>query len=203
MTLTIYDAVMAVVILGGMVWGALRGVTWQVASMASLVLGYTAARQFSPSLAPHLPGDPNISRVLAMLAIYTGVSAGVYQVAWVIRSTLEKLKFEAFDRHMGMVLGGIEGALLGLVVTFFVTSLAPSSREPIFSSPSGKLVGRTMNALGPVLPSEAREALAPFIDEAKKAVATGEKVYPDLLPEVEKAIGQATGANDDGASQRR
>ena len=88
--------------------------------------------------------------------------AGVFLAAWMVRATLRKLKFEAFDRHLGMVLGGLEGALLGLVVTLFVVSLAPQTRGPIFASPTGQVVGQLMAALGPVLPEEARGVLAPF-----------------------------------------
>ena len=178
MTLTIYDAVMAGVVVAGMIWGAWRGVTWQLASIASLVLGYMIAQPVSAQLAPHFPGDPVIARSLAMLAAYAGVSGGVFLLAWGLRATLRAMKFEAFDHHLGMLLGGMEGALLGVVATFFVVSLSPTMREPIFSSPSGQIVGNVMNALGPVLPAEAREALAPFIAAAKKAVATGETVLP-------------------------
>ena len=49
-----------------------------------------------------------------------------------------------------------------MVATLFVVSLAPQTRGPIFASPSGKVVGRAMKTLGPVLPSEARGVLAPF-----------------------------------------
>ena len=173
MTLTIYDAAMAGVIVAGMIWGAWRGVTWQLASIASLVLGYMVAHPVSAQLAPHFPGDPVIARSLAMMAVYAGVSAGVFLAAWGLRATLRAMKFEAFDRHLGMLLGGMEGAMLGVVVTFFVVSLSPSMRAPIFASPSGQIVGSVMNALGPILPGEARDALAPFIAEAKQAVATG------------------------------
>ena len=205
MTLTIYDAAMAGVVVAGMVWGAWKGVTWQLASIASLILGYTVSHQLSPQLAPHFPGDPVVSRALAMLAIYAAVSGGVFLVAWAFRAILKRLKFEAFDRHLGMLLGGMEGALLGLLVTFFVVSLAPSTRDPIFSSPSGKLVGNLMNAVGPVLPSEAREALAPFIAEAKQAIATGEKVLPVLLPEASPAPSNTnrTSEANDGTVERR
>ena len=181
MTLTIYDAAMAGVVVAGLAWGAWKGVTWQLASIASLILGYMVSHQLSAQLAPHFPGDPVVSRALAMLAVYAVVSGGVFLVAWIFRAVLKKMQFEAFDRHLGMLLGGMEGALIGMVATFFVVSLAPSTRDPIFSSPSGKLVGNIMNAVGPVLPSEVREALAPFIAEAKQAIATGEKVLP-LLP---------------------
>ncbi len=50
--------------------------------------------------------------------------------------------------------GGVEGTLLGMIVTLFVVSLAPQTRGPIFASPTGKLVGTVMETLGPVLPGE-------------------------------------------------
>ncbi len=202
MTLTIYDAVMAGVVVAGMIWGAWRGVTWQLASIASLMLGYMVSHQLSVQLAPHFPGDPVVSRALAMMAVYAGVSGGVFLVAWAFRAVLKRMKFEAFDRHLGMLLGGMEGALLGILATFFVVSLAPSTREPIFSSPSGKVVGSLMNAVGPVLPSEAREALAPFIDEAKQAIATGEKVLP-LLPLPQDAPTESAKEANAGTVERR
>jgi uncharacterized membrane protein required for colicin V production len=155
--MTLYDAAMVALVLGGMAWGAWRG-----ASIASLVLGYTVAHTTSDDLAPHFPGDPVVARGLAMLVVYVAVSGGIFAAAWMLRATLRRLKFEAYDRHLGMVLGGLEGALVGLVATLFVVSLAPQSRGTIFASPSGKVVGRVMNTLGPVLPAEARQVLAPF-----------------------------------------
>jgi uncharacterized membrane protein required for colicin V production len=162
MTITGYDAAMIGVVVAGMVWGALRGVTWQVASLASLVLGYAAAHPLSGLIAPSLPGEPVVARTLAMVVAYLGVSGGIFFAAWLVRATLRRLRFEAFDRHLGMLLGGVEGALIGVVVTLFVVSLAPQTRGPIFASPSGKVVGRLMAAVGPVLPDEARGVLAPF-----------------------------------------
>ncbi len=162
--MTPYDGAMAGVIFAGMIWGAFKGITWQVASIASLVLGYTVAHQFSGQLAPHLPGEPIVAQSLAMILIYAATSGGIFVVAWLIRAILAKLKFEAFDRHLGMLLGGIEGTLLGLVVTLFVVSLAPQTREPIFASPSGKAVGWLMANVGPVLPEQARGVLGPFLN---------------------------------------
>ncbi len=172
--MTPYDAAMAGVIVAGMVWGAFRGITWQLASMASLVLGYMVSHALSAPLAPYFPGEPVVARALAMLTVYFLVSGGVFLTAWVIRATLSKMKFEAFDRHLGMLLGGLEGALVGLVVTLFVVSLAPQTRGPIFASPTGKAVGQLMSVIGPVLPAEARGVLAPFWSgtDGDAAVAT-------------------------------
>jgi uncharacterized membrane protein required for colicin V production len=181
MTLTIYDAVMAGVVVAGMIWGAWRGVTWQLASIASLILGYIVSHQLSPQLAPRFGSDPVISRTLAMMAIYAAVSGGVFLIAWGFRAILRRMKFEAFDRHLGMLLGGMEGAILGTVVTFFVVSLAPQTRDPIYTSFSGKVVASVINTIGPSFKAEAGDALAPFVAESKQAAWTAEKVLP-LLP---------------------
>ncbi|WP_435011238.1 CvpA family protein [Tundrisphaera lichenicola] len=181
MTLTVYDAAMAGVVVAGMIWGAWRGVTWQLASIASLILGYIASHQLAPQLAPRFGTDPVISRTLSMMAVYAVVSGGVFLVAWIFRAILRKMKFEAFDRHLGMLLGGMEGAILGMIVTFFVISLAPQTRDPIYASPSGKLVASVINTLGPMVKSEANEAFAPFIEESKQTVGSGEKIMM-LLP---------------------
>jgi membrane protein required for colicin V production len=177
--MTAYDAAMAGLIVAGMVWGAWRGVTWQLASIASLVLGYSVSHPLSGPLAAHFPGEPVVARALAMLAVYAAASGGVFLAAWVVRATLRKLQFEAYDRHLGMLLGGVEGAVLGLVVTLFVVSLAPQTRAPIFASPSGKVIGRLMSALGPVLPSEVRDALAPFWSPDGSGAAAGAEAVAD------------------------
>ncbi len=179
--MTLYDAAVVGLVLAGMAWGAWRGITWQIASIASLVLGYTVAQTTSDDLAVHFPGEPVVARGLAMVVIYAAISGGVFFVAWMVRATLRRLKFEAFDRHLGMVLGGIEGGLIAIVATLFVVSLAPQSRGPIFNSPSGKLVGKIMAGLGPILPSEARAVLAPFWNGGDPAeVASGpEGIRPD------------------------
>ena len=160
--MTPYDAVMVGLVLAGMIWGAIRGMTWQMASIASLVLAYFFAQQVSAYLVPYIPGDPIVKRAGSMLAAYVLMSAGVHFVAWTVRATLKKMRFEAYDRHLGMVLGGLEGSLLGLVGTMFVVSLAPAMREPIFSSASGRFVAHVMDSAGPALPTEVRNAVSPF-----------------------------------------
>jgi membrane protein required for colicin V production len=162
--MTLYDAAMIGLILVGMAWGAWRGVVWQLAGLLSVVLGYTAAHTLSDDAvaALRIPGEPATARGLAMVVIYVAVSAGVFLAAWLIRAVLRRVKFEAYDRHLGMLLGGVQAGLLGLVATLFVVSLAPESRRPIFESPTGKVVGLLMSKLGPVLPSEAQAVLAPF-----------------------------------------
>jgi membrane protein required for colicin V production len=157
--MTYYDAAMAIVVILGMIRGAWRGFTWQAASIASLIVGYTVAHSGSAQLAAHLPGEPEVQRVLAMAVLYIAVSGGIFAIARMIRGTLRKLKFEAYDRHLGLLLGGAEGIGVGLLLTMFVVSVAPETRQPIFGSPTGHVVGIIMDKLGPVLPAEVRKVL--------------------------------------------
>src|SRR4051794_24388373 len=185
--MTIYDAAMIGVVVAGMVWGALRGITWQLASIASLVLGYSVAYPLSGGLADRFPGEPVVARALAMLAVYVAVSGGIFLAAWVVRATLRRWKFEAFDRHLGMILGGLEGALLGLVATLFVVSLAPRTREMILTSPTGTAVNRLLTALGPILPGEVRDVLTPLEPSAEPLTAASERVEPKPGPRTDEA----------------
>jgi membrane protein required for colicin V production len=212
--MTIYDGVMAALVVAGMVWGAWRGIIWQLASIASLVVGYAVAHQVSPQIASHFPGEPVVARGQAMLVVYAAVSGGIFLVAWLLRSTLRQLRFEAFDRHLGMVMGGLEGALLGLVGTLFVVSLDEPLRAPIFASPTGRIVSQVMNDVGPVLPDEARTALAPFWGKTgptgadpAPAAAKLENLIEDgetrlgraIVETAEKGL-QSTSAGDDRAA---
>jgi uncharacterized membrane protein required for colicin V production len=174
--MTPYDVAMVCVMVAGMLWGALRGFTWQLASVGSLVLGYAVAFPLSAELAPRFPGEPVVARGLALLVAYAGVAGGVFLAAWLVRLALRRWKFEAFDRHLGMLLGGAAGASLGIVATVMVISIAPQSRQPILTSASGRLVGRVLREIQPVLPGEVRDVLSPFW--ADPAAVAAEDVPP-------------------------
>jgi uncharacterized membrane protein required for colicin V production len=195
--MTIYDAAMIGLVVLGMIWGAIRGITWQLASMASLVLGYLVAFPLSGQIAPHFPGEPVVARSLALLASYAGVSGSVFLAAWMVRETLRQWKFEAFDRHLGMILGSLEGAIVGLVITLFVVSLAPQTRTPILTSPSGRIVCRVLDAIEPVLPGEIRAELSHFWTPSHAATATAQTpAQPDPQAESSGPISAQADAND-------
>lgn len=160
--MTIYDAAMAAVLILGMARGAWRGITWQLASIGSLLLGYLFAYPISSQIAPLLPGPPEATRAMAMAGAYAIVSGGVFAAAWTVRNTIRRLKFEAYDRHLGMMLGGVEGVGVAILLTLLTVSLAPNTRGPIFDSASGRVVGGVVNAISPILPGEVRKTLEPY-----------------------------------------
>src|SRR4051794_19263561 len=163
--MTAYDVVMIGLVVAGMIWGSIRGFSWGVASIGAVVVGYSLAILASdyllPFLALNLPGDPAVQRGGAMLLAFVAVSGGCLFAAWLARATLRKMRFELYDRHLGVLCGGFAAALLGVISTLFVASLSPMTRGPIFSSRAGHVVARVMDAAGPALPAEVRKAISP------------------------------------------
>lgn len=161
-----YDVVIAVIILWATIRGAKKGIVWQLAVIASIVLCFSFAEQFSVSIAPLFNVKPPLDRWLAMLTLYIGFSFLSFGAARVLREWIEKAKFEEYDQHLGALFGFIKGIMIALVLTFFVVTLGerlPQLREQVFYSFSGRGAAIIMDRLHPVLPDELHEVLAPYI----------------------------------------
>ena len=109
-----------------------------------------------------------------MVVAYVVVSGGVFLVAWAVRATLSRLKFVAFDRRLGMVLGGLGGRTPGAGDNPLRGELGPAEPYPDLREPPGRVVGRVLNTFGPALPGELRRVLAPFWDSSEPLAGDGE-----------------------------
>ncbi|GIX04690.1 MAG: hypothetical protein KatS3mg114_0559 [Planctomycetaceae bacterium] len=186
MTWTGYDLLMALLVVACALQGAWRGMVWQIAPIISLVLGYVVAYPLSEQLAP-LFGEPPTNRLFAMIAIYLVVSLAVYLIIRSIRVSLERLKLVEFDRHLGFLLGGVKGALLAVVVTVGLLSLAPRSRPIILPSESRNLAARFCTWAAPYLPSAFRQLVAPYIAQLRMPGEAAEDLWlesPKTPPQV-------------------
>ncbi|GAC1343796.1 MAG: hypothetical protein NVSMB14_07830 [Isosphaeraceae bacterium] len=198
--MTPYDATIIGVVIAGMVWGAFRGLAWQAASIASLILGYAAAHGFSQQLAPHLPGEPLLAKALAMIILYAAVSGAIHLAAWSARATLRKMKFEAYDRHLGMVLGGVEGAFLAVIGTIFVVGLFPTTRDSILKSPSGQGVSAALETCQTVLPNEYRQMLTKYWNGGGSSVPSNETVSQPAAPAADSSEAKIETMAKDGSA---
>lgn len=170
--ITVYDGLMLLIVLVAVVQGAWRGMAWQVAPIASLVIGYIVSYPMSPQLAPYF-GKPPLNRLWAMIAIYLMVSMVVYMVARSIRHSLEKLRLVEFDRHLGAILGGVKGVLFTVVLTIGLVTVSDQAREIILKSESSTIAARLMNTISPILPTQLNDLVAPYV-----------KNLNDHLPEI-------------------
>lgn len=160
--ITIYDALMLLIVIVGVVQGAWRGMAWQIAPIASLVCGYIIAYPMSVTAAQYF-GKPPLNRLWAMIAIYLVVSMVVYMIVRSIRHSLEQMKLVEFDRHLGAVLGGLKGGLFAVAITIGLITVSDQARDMILKSESSTIAARTMNTISPILPKALNDLVAPYV----------------------------------------
>lgn len=142
------------------VWkGASKGVVWQLAAIAALVLCFAFAESLSLHLAPMINVKPPLNRWIAMLAIYIGFSFISFTLARSLKTAIDSLKFNEFDRHLGAVLGLLKGTVFCLFLTFFLITISETARAAVLKSHSGYAAAMLLNEMAPVMPAELHELL--------------------------------------------
>ena len=143
--------------------GASKGVVWQLATIAAILLCFVFAETLSLAIAPLITVKPPLNRWIAMFALYIGFSFLSFAVARQVRDWIEKAQFVEYDRHLGALLGLVKGTVICLLITFFTVTLSESMRQQVLTSYSGKAAAIVMDRLHPVMPAELHEVLEPYI----------------------------------------
>ena len=104
-----YDILMIAVLAGATLLGAWKGMAWQLASLASLVLSYFLALRFSTQLAPMFGSTAPWNRFVAMLVIYLATSVVVWLSFRLVAGFLDQIKLRDFDHQVGGLFGSGEG----------------------------------------------------------------------------------------------
>ena len=177
LTLHPYDIFVLAVLAATTLYGLWRGVAWQIASIASLVISTLVAGRYGAALAPYLSNHSPWNRFLAMLILYLAASAGIWAVFHMVADLIDRIHLKDFDRQLGAMLGFAKGLLLCVLVTFFAVTLSESARQSILHSPSGYYMAKLIHHAGPLLPQEARDLLGKYIDELDR------KLDPATPPE--------------------
>ena len=148
------------------IWrGASKGVVWQLAAIAALILCFAFAESLSLQLAPVINVKPPLNRWIAMLAIYIGFSFISFTLARSLKSAIDSMKFNEFDRHLGAVLGLLKGVIFSLFLTFFLITISESARATVLTSHSGYAAAVILNELAPVMPKGFHEVLDSYLAE--------------------------------------
>ena len=158
-----YDIVTLVILLYGTARGAQKGIVWQLAGIAALVLCFAFAEPASLVLKPYVGLKPPLDRWVSLLICYLLFSFISFGVARGFRDWIEKQRFTEYDRHVGAVFGLIKGATFSVVLTFFLVTLWEGGREPVFASVSGRAAGQILDDLNPVMPAELHAVLEPWL----------------------------------------
>ncbi|MFM8893392.1 MAG: CvpA family protein, partial [Planctomycetia bacterium] len=123
-----YDLVMLGILAVAALLGYFKGIVWQIAWIAGIVVSAFVALRFAQPLAPWFGQQAPWNRYLAMLALYAGTSLAVWLVFRLVSGFINAIHLSAFDHQLGLLFGLAKGALLCVVITFFAVTLAPSYR---------------------------------------------------------------------------
>ncbi len=171
-----YDIVMLVVLLGATLLGAWKGMVWQLAALASLLVSAAVALHFSAPLAPYFSATEPWNRFLAMLVLYILTSLAIWLLFRMVSGIVNRVKLREFDRQMGALFGLAKGVLFCVVITFFAVTLSESARQMVLKSYSGDAIARLTRNANPILPEDVRGVIGKYIDELDQ------KLKPDTQP---------------------
>lgn len=170
-----YDILMIAVIVGATAFGAMKGMAWQIASLASLGLSYLVSLRFSETLAPYIHQDPPWNKFAAMLILYLGTSLAIWMMFRMVRGFIDRVRLNEFDRQVGALFGAAKGVLVCIAITFFAVTMSAKAREAILQSRSGYYIAVLLNRAETVMPREFHEVLDPYLHRLEQELNPG---YP-------------------------
>jgi membrane protein required for colicin V production len=165
-----YDMLMLAVLAVTTLFGFAKGMAWQVASLASIVVSYLVALRFSESLvATGIVGDEAPwNRFVAMLVIYVATSLAIWLAFRFVSNAINRVRLQEFDRQIGGLFGLAKGVLLCVAITFFALTLATRSRDAVLRSRSGHYIALLIARADSVMPREVHEVLDPYLDRIEE-----------------------------------
>lgn len=165
-----YDFLMIGVLCGAAIFGAMKGLAWQVASVSSVVLSYMAALKFRDAVAPYIHAEAPWNRFGAMLAIFIATSLAIWVLFRLVHDIIDRVKLKEFDRQIGFLVGAAKGVLYCVLITFFVVTLWPDMRDKVLHSHSGLYIAKIMDRADAVMPEEVKDVLGPYLEKINKGL---------------------------------
>lgn len=177
----IYDGIMLAVLVGATVFGAWKGMAWQVTSLASIVVSGIVAIRFGGSLAPFISDQAPWNRFIAMLILYLATSFSIWVIFRLVAGVIDRVKLKEFDRQMGALFGIAKGILFCVVITFFAVTLSERLRQTVLASFSGRCIAKLIKNATPVMPVEVTEVVGKYLEELDRRLDPEEPPTEGLL----------------------
>jgi membrane protein required for colicin V production len=171
-----YDLIMLCVVAIGTMFGAWKGLAWQLASLTSIFASYFIAYRFREPVAEVIGASPPWNIFLAMLILYLGSSLVIWLVFRFVSDIIDRVKLKEFDRHAGAALGFCRGVLWCVIITLFaVTLLRESQKKTIIESRSGYYIALLLDKSHVVMPEEIHDVLSPYIHSLDERLSEGHR----------------------------
>ncbi len=159
-----YDILMLAVLLAATIFGAWKGMAWQLASLASLVVSAVVALQFGGVVGAALTDAP-WGRYAGMLILYLVTSLGVWLAFRLVAEAIDRVKLQEFDRQVGALFGLAKGIMLCLVITFFAVTLSEAARQVVLRTYSGRYIAMAIQKGAPMMPDDVRRVLGRYVEQ--------------------------------------
>ncbi|MCA9088712.1 MAG: CvpA family protein [Planctomycetaceae bacterium] len=171
-----YDVVVLAILVFFTARGAIKGVIWQVAGIAGVILCFAFADGISNALGPYVTLQPPLNHWVVLFGGYLFFSFVSFGLARSATKWVEKADMKEYNRHLGGVLGLVKGVMLCTVMTFLIVTVSPDAREALKDSKSGWACAHLMFQLHPILPAKLHDAVGDYIhlldnDELKQKYA--------------------------------
>lgn len=164
-----YDMLIVLVLVAATLFGFWKGMAWQVASLASLVVSAFVARRFADQLAPHISDHAPWNYAVAMLAIYVATSFVIWTLFRLVSGMIDRVKLDGFDHQMGALIGFAKGVLLSIMITFFAVTILPQNqKDMIIASRTGEYIVRLLDKTHTVVPPEIHDVIHPYVEKIEQ-----------------------------------
>lgn len=149
------------VLLLSVLLGALRGLVYELMSLAGWVVAYGGAYLFSPQLLPMLPADvlpggqavsASALPVLAFVLVFAAVLIAWNLLAHLVRLLVRATPLSGIDRLFGSLFGLVRGGLLLLAVAALVALTPWSQAAPWQTSRLVPHLNAALLTVKPLLP---------------------------------------------------
>jgi uncharacterized membrane protein required for colicin V production len=184
-----YDILVVCILFYFLAKGASRGLIWQLAGIAGILLCVTFAGTASNLIGPHINLAPPANQWAVMFITYLLASFVAFGFARTLNQWIEKLELKEYNRHLGALFGLLKGALLVLIMTFMVVTFSEKSRDLVRESKAARISAKVISQAGPVIPDKLYAAVSRYIDMFERAAGDlaldegEEEVLPEAGPD--------------------
>ena len=146
---------LGIVILSALI-GLLRGITFELLSLAGWFVAYFGGRWLEPFVAPHLPigaAGSALNRGIAFVSAFLALLIVWSLLARAVSALVAATPLRPLDRLLGAAFGLVRG-LLVLLVAATVIAYTPLAQSPAWRQSAGAvLLERALLDLLPLLPT--------------------------------------------------
>ena len=188
-----YDMLMILVLVAATLFGFWKGMAWQIASLASLVLSYFAALQICR---PTGPDDlepralEQVCRDVGDLHRHVVCDLDLFRL---VSGAIDRVKLDSFDHQMGALFGFAKGVLVCIAITFFAVTILPQAqKDTIIASRTGEYIIVLLDKTHAIVPPEVHDVIHPYVERIEQRLDPNHQPSPGrefqaLWPEGESA----------------